>query len=77
MDQEDQKAVWDEFWTDQPLCPYCNKEIADPWDYRLKDDDTTTFKCGWCNNPIEMSCNITVEYSTRKDEQICFLAINQ
>lgn len=51
----------DTSYTDEPICPYCGKEVRDAWEISSNETD---FECGFCERTFELVRHVSVSYST-------------
>jgi hypothetical protein len=57
------------YWLNtRPICPHCDHEIRDVWDYEFPDRDgfQTDFDCPKCEKKVYLEINLELKYSTSK-----------
>ncbi len=48
----------------EAVCPYCFVENDDTWEKNLRDGETVNATCDNCNKEFQITCDITVSYTT-------------
>ena len=61
----EQPTEFNHEWTDDPVCPKCGRIEHDAWEYHLADGDKAESKCESCGTKYEITCCISVDYSTK------------
>lgn len=62
-----EKTYYD-YWNNTfPICPYCDKNVLDAYEYNLEDDETESIECGNCGKHFGVTCHTTTEYQTLGD----------
>jgi transcription elongation factor Elf1 len=54
---------------DAIICPWCNDQDDDSWEYNMRDGDATVINCQICDQKMRVECSVTVLYSTSKIEE--------
>jgi len=49
---------------DEVVCPYCDYEHSDSWDFGLKDGNESEIECGDCEKTFTVISELEVHYST-------------
>lgn len=58
-------APREHLYTTKMLCPYCNGEQTDVWDF-IDDNEDGTIECGWCDKEFNWSVNHSISYTTTR-----------
>jgi DNA-directed RNA polymerase subunit RPC12/RpoP len=51
--------------TDNMVCPYCNHELSDSYDYELDEYNDNEVECPHCGQTFIATKDVTVTYSSR------------
>jgi hypothetical protein len=54
--------------TDNVICPYCDHEHEDSYEFGCFGDECGEIECEECDKPIYWVRHITVKYTSKKDE---------
>ncbi len=56
---------------DNIICPYCQYEFSDSWDFNLESDTESEIECGnpECEKEFAVIMDVSVSYSTHKKEK--------
>ena len=55
---------------DAPKCPYCDTEYGDAWELGMNDSDYLILECPNCEKEYEVSCCVSVTYTSNVVEPI-------
>lgn len=62
--------------TDEPVCPFCGREVDDAATLDLQDGDSCYVACVACDNEMCVTAHVRYSYSTSKPEEPPFEAID-
>jgi DNA-directed RNA polymerase subunit RPC12/RpoP len=62
-------SEWDYQYENDITCPYCGYKDRDSWEHHMRDGDTEEIECGQCEKTFDVSCDVSVTYTSepRKD----------
>ena len=63
MSEPDEIELWQ---NENPVCPYCGDELADPWEL---EEDCAATECNECGKEYRYERIVTISYTTTKGEE--------
>ena len=60
---------WDYWKNDYIICPYCNHEFIDSWEYNDLGERSTEINCEKCDKVMFLEIEMSVVYTTKKITQ--------
>ena len=50
-----------------PKCPYCEREITDPWEVFSQIEETIEHQCGYCDELFTISRSVVFYYRAEQE----------
>lgn len=52
------------FRNDEVVCPYCEYEFSDSWEFAQHSTDNQEVECPTCYHEFNLYCDVEVKYTT-------------
>jgi len=61
-------SLYDNEYTKDIVCPHCGYAWSDGWELGMSDGEDERIDCRRCEKPMNVECQVSVTYSTKKIE---------